>query len=157
MSTQAKAELARRAGADRVILYRNEDVADALRSWTGKDGVDVVYDTVGDGVFSQSVDLLGPHGRLVSAAYPEAWPTADIFSAAIKNIHIVFEAMGHALGSHEQRIVQTKILEMVARHVDDGNMFVFLDRTYPLAEAGKAQSALEAGQITGRLALEIPH
>ncbi len=157
VSTQAKAELARRAGADRVILYRNEDVADALRSWTGKDGVDVVYDTVGDDVFSQSVDLLGPHGRLVSAAYPEAWPTADIFSAAIKNVHIAFEAMGHALGDHDQRIVQTKILEMVGRHVDDGNLFVFLDRTYPLAEAGKAQSALEAGQITGRLALEIPH
>ncbi|KGA34593.1 zinc-binding dehydrogenase [Pectobacterium odoriferum] len=157
VSTEAKAEIALRAGADCVIAYRDEDVATAVRAWTGKRGVDVVYDTVGDSVFSQSVDLLALHGRLVSAAYPTAWPTADIFTAAIKNISIGFEAMGHALGNHRQRVVQTGILEKVAQYVDDAKLFVFLDRTYALEDAGKAQSALDAGEITGRLALEIPH
>ncbi|MGH3556627.1 MAG: zinc-binding dehydrogenase [Mycobacterium sp.] len=84
VSTEAKADLARRVGADLVINYRNEDVAAAIVAWTGHNGLDVVYDTVGDPVFSQSVDLLGYHGRLVSAAYPTHWPEADIFKAALK-------------------------------------------------------------------------
>ncbi|HDM8297434.1 zinc-binding dehydrogenase [Yersinia enterocolitica] len=157
VSTDAKAEVALRAGADHLILYRQEDVGAAVRSWTGKDGVNVIYDTVGDAVFSQSVDLLALHGRLVSAAYPTSWPKGDIFIPSIKNIHIAFEAMGHALGDHEQRIVQTRILEAVAKHVEDGDLTVFLSRMYPLAEAGEAHSALEEGEIMGRLALEIPH
>ncbi|MGH3556628.1 MAG: zinc-binding dehydrogenase [Mycobacterium sp.] len=51
---------------------------------------------------------------------------------------------------------QTEILERVASYVDDGDLQVFLDRTYPLTRAGEAQQALEAGEITGRVALDIP-
>ncbi|KOS08240.1 hypothetical protein AM493_06725 [Flavobacterium akiainvivens] len=157
VSTDEKAELVKNLGADHIIMYRNENVGESLQKWTGKDGVDVVYDTVGDGAFSQSVDLLTTYGRLVTAAYPTSWPNGDIFAPALKNIQISFEAMGHALASHESRIVQTQILEAVAKYVDDGQMAVVLGRTYPLIEAGEAQRALESGEITGRVSLEIPH
>jgi NADPH:quinone reductase len=155
VSDQAKADLVRRLGADCVIRYRDEDVASSIQAWTDQSGVDVVYDTVGDAVFSQSVDLLAAHGRLVSAAYPTAWPNCDIFGAALKNIRLAFEAMGHALGSHDLREKQTEILEMAAAHVDAGDLQVVLDRTFPLKNAGEAQSAMERGEIVGRLALEI--
>jgi NADPH2:quinone reductase len=157
VSTEAKAALATSLGAEHVILYRHEAVAPSLRQWTGKDGVDVVYDTVGDAVFSESVDLLTMHGRLVTAAYPTAWPTGGIFAPALHNVRISFEAMAHALRSHEARVQQTTILETVAQQVDDGYLRVVLDRAYPLAKAGEAQRALEAGEISGRLAVEIPH
>lgn len=55
---------------------------------------------------------------------------ADIFSAAIKNAAIAFKAIGHALDNHDQRIVQTSILEMVTQHVEGGDLFAFLDRTH---------------------------
>jgi len=156
VSTQAKADLVRRLGADHVVLYRDQDVASSLNAWTNGAGVDVVYDTVGAAVFSQSIDLLAVHGRLVTAAYPTAWPTADIFGAALRNIRISFEAMGHAMRSHATRVKQTGILERVAAYVDEGRLHVVLDRTYALADAGEAQSALEHGEITGRIALEMP-
>ena len=156
VSTEAKAALAASLGADHIIMYRSEEVAASLRKWTGQDGVDVVYDTVGDAVFSQSVGLLTMHGRLVTAAYPTSWPTEDIFATALKNIRISFEAMAHALRSHEARVKQTTILEAMAKQVDDGRLKVVLDRTYPLAEAGEAQRVLEAGEISGRLAVEVP-
>ena len=156
VSTEAKADLARRLGADRVIMYRDEDLAAAVQAWTGKEGVDVVYDTVGDPVFSRSVDLLASHGRLVTAAYPTSWPSSDIVGAALRNVEISFEAIGHALRGHDFRLAQTKILEIVAAHIDEGRLQVVLDRSYPLADAGKAQQALEAGEILGGVALEIP-
>jgi NADPH:quinone reductase len=154
-SGHVKADLARRMGADHVILYREEDVASAIRIWTDQYGVDVVYDTVGDAVFSQSIDLLASHGRLVSAAYPTAWPNSDIFGAALRNVRISFEAMGHAVGNHDLRVKQTEILEIAASHVDEGRLQVVLDRALPLGDAGEAQSALERGGVMGRIALEV--
>jgi NADPH:quinone reductase len=155
VSNQAKADLVRRLGADHVIMYHDENVASSIQAWTEQNGVDVVYDTVGDAVFSQSVDLLAYHGRLVSAAYPTHWPKSDIFGAALRNIRISFEAMGHALRSHDFRVKQTEILEMVATHVDEGRLQVVVGRTFPLADAGAAQSALESSEVLGRVALDI--
>jgi NADPH2:quinone reductase len=157
VSTQSKATIVQNLGADRAILYRDEDVAAAVQAWSGKDGADVVFDTVGDAVFGQSIDLLATYGRLVSAAYPSSWPKGDLFVPALKNVEIAFEAMGHALRSHELRVKQTRILEIAAQYVDEGRLRVVLDRVYPLSQAGEAQKSLESGEITGRLALEIPH
>ncbi|WP_434383178.1 zinc-binding dehydrogenase [Melittangium boletus] len=157
VSTPAKAALARKLGAECVILYKDEDVGTAVRAWSGKDGADVIYDTVGDGVFVPSFDLLATYGRLVSAAYPTAWPREGIFSTALKNVSVTFEAMGHALAHPGLRAEQTRILEAVAKTVDEGKLQVLLDRSYPLADAAKAQDALERGEIIGRLALEIAH
>lgn len=157
VSTEAKADLARRMGADRVIMYRTEDVGAAVRAWTGKDGVDVVYDTVGDAAFSASIELLDFHGRLVTAAYPTSWPSSDIFQTALRNIRISFEAMGHAHRSHELRAEQTRILEMAAAYADEGQFRVVLDQVFPLEQAGEAQRVLETGATSGKLVLRISH
>lgn len=155
VSSDRKGDLARRLGADRVINYHREDVGAAVREWTGGEGVNVVYDTVGDGAFSASIELLASHGRLVTAAYPTAWPSADIFKAALANVSISFEAMGHSFRSHALRAAQTGILETVARHADEGRLELVVDRTWPLAQAAEAQRALEAGEVAGKVALEL--
>jgi NADPH:quinone reductase len=157
VSSAEKAVMARDLGADHVILYKVEDVQAAVNSWTGKDGADVIYDTVGDAVFGPSFDLLANYGRLVSAAYPTAWPQEGIFAAAVKNISVSFEAMSHALGHPDLRIEQTRIFEAGAKLVDEGKLKVILGRSYPLEEAGLAQETLDRGEITGRVALRIPH
>jgi NADPH:quinone reductase len=154
VSTRAKAELAKQLGAERVILYKDEDVGAAMRDWTGKDGADVIYDTVGDGVFVPSFDLLASFGRLVSAAYLTSWPKGGIFGTALKNQLVTFEAMDHPGNDPEKRGVQVRILEDVGDLVDQGKLKVLLDRSYPLAEAREAQDALERGQIVGRVALD---
>lgn len=156
VSTPAKAELARRMGADRVIPYRSEDVGAAVREWTGSEGVQVVYDTVGDGAFSQSIALLASHGRLVTAAYPTSWPQCDIFEAALRNVEISFEAMGHAMQSLALRKRQTQILERAAAMADEGKLRVAIDRVYPLAEAAAAQDHLETGAVSGKIVLVLP-
>jgi len=104
------------------------------------------------------IEIPATYGRLVTAAYPSSWPREEgIFAAALKKVRMAFEAIGHALSSHEARVEQTSILETAARLVDERQLRVVLDRVYPLAEAGEAQRVLEVGEITGRFALKIPH
>src|SRR5690606_22535946 len=65
VSTQAKAELAKAAGADEVILYTQEDFAEAIQTMTGGEGLDCVYDSVGKDTFEKSLKCLRPRGYLV--------------------------------------------------------------------------------------------
>ncbi len=61
-----KSDLASSLGAELCIDYRNEDVGERLRSWTGVDGADVVHDTVGGKTFTACFSLVRPYGDLVS-------------------------------------------------------------------------------------------
>jgi NADPH-dependent curcumin reductase CurA len=61
----AKAAFVRGLGADRVIDYRNEDVAGVLRE-EYRDRLDVAIDTVGGAIFDAFLDNLAVHGRLVA-------------------------------------------------------------------------------------------
>ena len=53
------------AGADRVIVFGDEDVAARVREFTGGRGVDVVYDGVGNATHASSLDSLRRGGDLV--------------------------------------------------------------------------------------------
>jgi NADPH2:quinone reductase len=64
VSTAAKAELARAAGADEVILYTEADFEAETRRLTEGRGVEVVYDSVGRETFSKSLNCLAPRGML---------------------------------------------------------------------------------------------
>ncbi|HWP24449.1 MAG TPA: quinone oxidoreductase, partial [Candidatus Binatia bacterium] len=58
VSSEAKAELARQAGADQVIVYTGKDFLAEVRRLTGGQGVHVVYDSVGATTFEKSLDCL---------------------------------------------------------------------------------------------------
>ena len=61
-----KAALAKRLGADEIILYRQENVAERVRALTGGRGVAVVYDSVGKDTIDGSIDSLARRGWLVT-------------------------------------------------------------------------------------------
>ena len=65
VSTEAKARLAREAGADDVILYTQSDFEAETKRLTGGKGVDVVYDSVGKTTFDKGLNLLRPRGMMV--------------------------------------------------------------------------------------------
>ena len=65
-SSEAKAEVARRAGCDAVVVLAREPLAASVMRLTDGRGADVVYDAVGKDTFEQSVESLAPRGHLVS-------------------------------------------------------------------------------------------
>src|SRR4051794_23278695 len=66
VGSDEKAEIARAAGADHVILYRQVDFGEAVEAIAGTRPLDVVYDGVGKSVFKQSLGLLRLRGMMVT-------------------------------------------------------------------------------------------
>ena len=60
VSTNEKAQLAKKAGADHVIFYTKQDVVMEVKKLTSGKGVNVVYDSVGKTTFDQSLECLVP-------------------------------------------------------------------------------------------------
>ena len=65
-STEEKAEIARTAGCDEVILYTQQDFEVEVKRLTANKGVDVVYDSVGKLTWEKSLNSLKPRGMMVS-------------------------------------------------------------------------------------------
>src|SRR5271169_5647878 len=83
VSTKAKAELAREAGASDVILYTEKDFEVEVKRLTGGKGVDVVYDSVGKTTFEGSLNSLHPRGLL--ALFGASSGTVPPFDPALLN------------------------------------------------------------------------
>src|SRR5262249_44508059 len=65
VGTEEKAKLARKIGADHVIIYTEQDFQAATFRLTRGKGVDVVYDSVGKSTFDQGLNSLRPRGTMV--------------------------------------------------------------------------------------------
>jgi NADPH2:quinone reductase len=66
--TEEKAELAKGAGADEVIIYTEQEFVEETNRITNGEGVDVVYDSVGKDTFDGGLDVLKPRGYMVLPA-----------------------------------------------------------------------------------------
>jgi NADPH:quinone reductase len=152
VSTSAKAELARAAGADEIILYTEEEFAPAVRKITGGRGVDAVYDGVGAATFDGSLDALAPLG------------TMALFGAASGPVPPVDTALLSGKGS--LRLTRTSlpdhipdrtaILERTGdlfQWIADGNLSVRIGLELPLEQAAEAHRRLEARLTTGKVLL----
>jgi NADPH:quinone reductase len=148
-STEAKAELARGAGADQVLGY--ESFADEARELSGG-GVAVVYDGIGRATFDQSLAALRPRGYMV------------LYGAASGPVPPVDPQRLHAGGSlfltrpglPQYTATRHELLHRAAEvfgWIADGRLDVRIGARYPLAEARRAQEDLAARRTTGKLLL----
>jgi NADPH:quinone reductase len=156
VSTGKKAELASSLGAELCIDYRNEDVGDRLRSWTGLEGADVVHDTVGGTTFTACFSLVRPYGDLVSNV-ESPWEKEAIKEMHDRNLRVSFTWMPSpsVFGWPEQRERQRAILEQAARLFDTSDLRIEVGATFPLERAADAHRALESGEVVGKAVLTM--
>lgn len=150
--TEAKAQLARDAGADEVILYREQDFAAEVARLTDGAGLQVVYDSVGKDTFEKSLDCLAPRGYL--ALYGQSSgrvPPVDPQTLNAKgSLFLTRPTLGsYALTREELEWRAGEIFGWVA----DGSLNVHIGGTFPLAEAAEAHRRLEGRETTGKLLL----
>ena len=145
VSTEAKAELARRMGADEVVFYRERDVVEAVRAWSDGEGVDVVIDPIGGTTFGDSVNSLKPRGTIVN------FGLIGGIEATIPHLYVFFrnelQVKGSWMGSMEE-------LRFGLDLVRTGAVRSALDKVLPLAAARDAHSMIEAGGVSGKLVLQ---
>ena len=152
VSTPQKAELARNAGADHVILYDETDFEAEVKRITGGRGVDVVYDSVGKTTFDKSLNCLKPRGMMVlfgqsSGVVP---PLDPGLLANRGSLYLTRPTLGHyTLDREELEWRASDVLGWVA----EGKLKLRIERTYPLSSAADAHRDLEGRQTTGKLLL----
>ncbi|HEX5494501.1 MAG TPA: quinone oxidoreductase [Mycobacteriales bacterium] len=152
VSTEAKEELARQAGADEVIRYTEVDFAARTRELTGGAGVAAVYDGVGRTTFDGSLASLAPRGMM--ALYGQASGPVPPLDLQRLNDHGSLFVTRPSLVHHvATRVELAERAGEVLGAVAAGRLTIRIGRRYPLAEAAAAHSDLEGRRSTGKLLL----
>lgn len=140
-SSDEKLAQARELGADELINYSKQDLRAAVRQLTGKRGVDIVVEHVGQETFAASVASLARNGRLVTCGATTGSAAAfDLWSFFAKQLQFI-----GAYGGTRSELAS--LLKLVTR----GQFHPVVARTFGLDQVGAAQQALESRQHFGKL------
>jgi NADPH2:quinone reductase len=149
-----KAELARAAGADEVILYTETDFEVEVKRLTGGKGVDVVYDSVGKTTFAKSLNCLHPRGMMV--LWGQASGAVEPFDPQILNqkgsLYLTRPSLGAYMLTREELLGRANDL---FRWYAAGELEVRIDQTFPLAEAAEAHRYIEGRRTMGKVLLAV--
>ena len=152
VSSENKAELARNAGADHIILYAQHDFEQEVKKITSGAGVDVVYDSVGRATFEKSLNCLKPRGMMVLFGQSSG-PVPPVNPAILNpkgSLYLTRPALGHYTATRDELSWRAND---VLNWVSDGCLKIRIDRTYSLQEAGQAHHALEGRKTAGKVLL----
>jgi NADPH2:quinone reductase len=151
-STEAKAALARQAGADAIIFYTKQDFEAEVKRLTDGRGVDVVYDSVGEPTYMQGLNCLRPRGMMV--LFGQSGGKVPPLDPTILNtkgsLFLTRPSLAHYCATREELLWRAgDILQWIA----SGKLKLIIDRTYPLAQAPRAHRDLESRATAGKVLL----
>jgi NADPH:quinone reductase len=149
--SEEKAERARQAGCQHVILYRQENFVERVREITNGRGVEVVYDSVGKDTFQGSLETLATFGHLVnfgqSSGKVEPFDVAQLFRGSNR---LSRPAVFHYVADRK------RFDDMAAALFDalaQGVLTAEPGKTFPLSQAAAAHEELESRRAPGPLLL----
>ena len=151
-SSDEKAQLAREAGADEVIVFTKQDFEPEVQRLTGGKGVDVVYDGVGQATFEKNLNVMRLRGMLVLYGMSSgAVPPVDPAKLSEKgSLYMARTTLAHFTATREELLARTSALfGMIA----NGKLNLKIAKKYPLAEAAAAHREMEARKLTGKILL----
>jgi NADPH2:quinone reductase len=152
-STPEKAQLAKDAGADHVILYSHENVVEKVMLITNQRGVDAVFDGVGKSTFDDSLKCLANFGSMVSFGNASGKvDPVDIMKLVPKSIKLSRPSLFAMLNDPKDFADYSKtVIQLTLDSVLKFNIF----KTYDLKDAQQAHADLESRKTNGKLLLRI--
>jgi NADPH2:quinone reductase len=152
VGSEAKAEIARKAGAAATIDYRTQDFEAEIKKLTNGRGVDVVYDSVGKDTFEKSLNCLRPRGMLALFGFSSG-PVAPFDPAVLGtkgSLFLTRPGLNQYIATREELVGRA---EDLFAWLAAGKLTIKVDRVYRLAEAADAHRALESRSTAGKLLL----
>ncbi|WP_230530048.1 NADPH:quinone oxidoreductase family protein [Microvirga roseola] len=160
-SSEEKAALARRHGADESIVYPSgpldkdgaKALADQFKAVCGPNGADVVYDPVGGDYSEAALRAIAWEGRFLVVGFPAGIPKLPLNLPLLKSCQIV----GVFWGAFARRDPQAnaanirELLDLYAR----GAIRPVISERVPLERAGEAISALSARKALGKIVVTM--
>lgn len=153
VGTEAKAELARAAGANETIVYSKQDFETEVKR-LAPGGVDVVYDSVGVDTFAKGLNCLRPRGYMViygqsSGPVPGVEPSVLMGKGSL---FMTRPTLGNYAATRDEIAWRTSDL---FRWLGSGELKFKVDHVFALADAARAQEALSGRQTTGKVILTL--
>jgi len=135
----------REIGADYTIIYTKEKIEDSVKKLTENQGVDIVFESVGEKTWNTSLSILKTHGRLVIAGTT----SGDIGTQDLSNIYVrQLSIFGARMGTKHE-------FEQVLDLFKSVQLKPVIDKVFPLKDAAKAHQRMEEGKHIGKIVLEI--
>jgi len=152
VSSEEKAQLAREAGADEVIVFTRQDFEPEVKRLTGGKGVEVVYDGVGKATFEKNLNVMRLRGMLVlyGMSSGSVLPVDPSRLLEKGSLYMARTTLAHFTATREELLARTSALfSMIA----EGKLKLRIAKTYPLKEVPQAHRDMEARQMVGKLLL----
>jgi NADPH2:quinone reductase len=153
VSTKAKAALAKEAGVDHVIQYKQADFEQEVKKITSGAGVHVVYDSVGCTTFDKSLNCLRRRGMMVLFGQSSGpVPPVELNTLNPKgSLYVTRPGLPHYTATREELLWRAgDVLNWVA----ENKLKVRVDRVYSLRDAAQAQQALQGRETAGKVILQ---
>jgi NADPH2:quinone reductase len=152
VGSNEKAELAKAHGAAHVINYNTEDVVQRVLEITNGAKVPVVFDSVGKDTFTRSLDCLAPLGLMVSFGNSSgAVPPFSLSELVSRGSLFITRPtlQTYAATRADLESMAADLFQMVS----SGKVKIEINQRFPLAEAARAHTELEARRTTGKTIL----
>jgi len=152
VSTREKAELARAAGADDVILYTEQDFEAEVKRLTNGAGLQVIYDSVGKTTFERGLNCLAQRGMMV--LYGQSSGPVGPFDPQVLgrkgSLFLTRPTLVHYIATRAELVARAgELLGWIKK----GTLKVRIERELPLAQTAEAHRLLEGRKTTGKVLL----
>jgi NADPH:quinone reductase len=151
-SSDEKADLAKKLGADHVVDAASEDLSKALRDANGGRGVNLILEMVGGKTFDQSLLALGTFGKLITFGMASRTAPTPIHPGAL--MHGSKTVAGFWLANcFGKKELFNDVIEELFTLISDGKLKPVIGATYPLSQAQAAHKSMLARESVGKIAL----
>ena len=161
VSSEAKAEAARAAGADEILVYPRgpfdkegaKALAQQFKQAVGPNGADLIYDPVGGDYTEAALRAVAWQGRLLVIGFPAGIPKLPLNLTLLKSCDV----RGVFWGAFAARDPQANAAHVATlfRLWQEGKIAPRVSRTWPLAQAGEAIAYMAARQAVGKLVVTM--
>ncbi|MEJ7757989.1 MAG: zinc-binding dehydrogenase [Gemmatimonadaceae bacterium] len=141
----AKLDRARELGADETLNHRTTDIAKEIRARTGKRGVNVVIDSVGQATWSQSLGALGKAGRLVTCG----GTSGAIVETDVRRLFWnQWSIMGSTMGNDSE-------FDAIVSELREGRLLPIIDSVFDLEHGRDAFQRMQSGEQFGKIVVRV--
>jgi len=161
VSSQEKADVARNAGADEVVIYprdemdkdASKELANAFKTACGPEGANIIYDVVGGQYSEPALRAIAWQGRLLVVGFPAGITKMPLNLTLLKSCDICGVFWG-AFTQREPQKFQAQVLELFDLLLS-GKIDPLISETFPLERGGEAIAKLESRQAVGKLVVKM--
>ena len=161
VSTEAKGDVARKAGADEVVIYPKDDMdkaaskelANAFKAACGPEGANIVYDIVGGQYSEPALRSIAWEGKFLVVGFPAGIAKMPLNLTLLKSCDIAGVFWG-AFTAREPVKFREQVEELFAL-MKEGKIDPLVSETYPLERGGEAIAKLESREAVGKLVVTM--